>query len=430
MAYEPHTWVTKEKITAEKLNHMEQGIVDASTSSGSGGTEDPTGVGQSMGGKEVSTGYEETSICGEGSEIFNNYQEREYDEDGWILKGNSALGKYSHAEGNLTTASGDNSHAEGDSTTASGNGAHAEGYQGNASGSDSHVEGVSCTASGEASHAGGFVCRATNSGAYAHGWATQAKGEYSIALGQGTIAAANKQTVIGSFNVESSNPNDRFIVGNGTNNSNCANCFRINETGVFGSGNYNASGADYAELMEWADGNPDNEDRIGLFVILVSNKIRIAKPGDKKILGIVSGNPSVVGDVYDDQWQGMYLHDIFGRPIWEDVMVPNETIEIPDPQNPSQMITEIVQPAHMEHRQKLNPNYDHTKKYIPRSERPEWDAVGMIGKLVAIDDGTCEPGGYCTVGYDDGVATYTDEETKFNVMERIDNTHIRVMIIP
>ena len=28
-----------------------------------------------------------------------------------------------------------------------------------------------------------------------------------------------------------------------------------------------------------------------------------------------------------------------------------------------------------------NPNYDHTMKYIPREERPEWVAVGLVGKL-------------------------------------------------
>ena len=30
---------------------------------------------------------------------------------------------------------------------------------------------------------------------------------------------------------------------------------------------------------------------------------------------------------------------------------------------------------------KINPEYDETKEYIPRSERPEWCCVGLLGQL-------------------------------------------------
>ena len=29
-----------------------------------------------------------------------------------------------------------------------------------------------------------------------------------------------------------------------------------------------------------------------------------------------------------------------------------------------------------------NPDYDKTRTYVPRSERKEWDAIGLMGKLV------------------------------------------------
>ena len=148
---------------------------------------------------------------------------------------------------------------------------------------------------------------------------------------------------------------------------------------------------------------------------------------DKHILGIVSACPSVLGDVYDDQWKGMYQIDIYGRPILEEVEVPAETMEIPDPENSEQTITKVIREAHTEMRQKLNPDYDPTQEYIPRSERPEWEAVGMLGKLVAIDDGTCEVGSYCMAGKD-GIATKAEQETKFYVMARLDKNHIKVMI--
>ena len=228
--------------------------------------------------------------------------------------------------------------------------------------------------------------------------------------------------------MSSTDETDKFIIGCGTSSTARANCFRVTHTGVYAKGSYSATGADYAEFFEWLDGNPDKEDRAGRFVTLDGEKIRLAGPEDDFILGIISGNPSVVGDVHDDQWQGMYLYDIFGRPLWEDVEVPDETVEEPDPKNPENTITRVIIPAHMEHRQKLNPNYDGSQPYVPRSERPEWGCVGMLGKLIVIDDGSCQVNGWCWPGVD-GIAVQSDIPTKFRVMSRIDETHIRVLIL-
>jgi hypothetical protein len=64
-----------------------------------------------------------------------------------------------------------------------------------------------------------------------------------------------------------------------------------------------AAGADYAEYYEWADGNPNNEDRRGLFVTFADeDKIRVANDKDTYILGVVSSNASIVGNSYTDRW--------------------------------------------------------------------------------------------------------------------------------
>lgn len=52
----------------------------------------------------------------------------------------------------------------------------------------------------------------------------------------------------------------------------------------------------------------------------------------------------------------------------------------------------------------------------------------MMGKLVAIDDGSCEVGGWCTAG-NGGIATKSEQNTKFYVMKRIDQNHIKVLIL-
>lgn len=246
--------------------------------------------------------------------------------------------------------------------------------------------------------------------------------------GYHTQARAEYQFVIGSYCNTSNTWVDQFIIGKGSSYDAAANSFRVTNTGVFASGNYASSGADYAELFEWLDGNPEGEDRIGRFVTLEGEKLRLAGPEDGFILGITSGNPSVLGDVHDDQWRGMYLYDIFGRPLWEDVEVPARTVEAPDPEHPGQTVTQVVIPAHTQRRQMLNPAYDSTQAYTPRTARPEWAAVGMMGKLVVIDDGSCQVDGWCAVG-EGGCAVHSQERTKYRVLSRLDESHVRVLIL-
>jgi len=66
-----------------------------------------------------------------------------------------------------------------------------------------------------------------------------------------------------------------------------------------------------------------------------------------------------------------------------------------------------------------NPDYDPSQPYIPRDQRPEWAAVGMLGVLPVRDDGTCEVNGYCTVA-EGGIATKAanDSVNKYRVIGR------------
>jgi hypothetical protein len=66
--------------------------------------------------------------------------------------------------------------------------------------------------------------------------------------------------------------------------------------------------ADYAEMFEWEDGKPTNEDRRGKTVIFdeVTGKIRLATDGDIPF-GAVSPHPSIVGNGFEEEWSGKYL---------------------------------------------------------------------------------------------------------------------------
>ncbi len=151
------------------------------------------------------------------------------------------------------------------------------------------------------------------------------------------------------------------------------------------------SGADYAEYFEWKDGNSSNQDRIGHSVVLDGHKIRKATSDDSasNILGVISGNPSVVGDTAELRWQGKWELDDFNRRQTEEVEVWEwkaddgvlhsyrkdkvpEGLTVPSDKTVKKVIND-----------KYSSSYDESKKdgYVPRSQRKEWDAVGLMGKL-------------------------------------------------
>ncbi len=131
----------------------------------------------------------------------------------------------------------------------------------------------------------------------------------------------------------------------------------------------------------------------------------------------------------------MFLHDFFDRPVWEDAEIPEETVEEANPEDPERTITRVITPARIERRQKLNPDYDHGQKYVPRSERPEWSAVGMLGVLSVRDDGTCQVNGFCRVA-EGGTATAAEAELlieggqirkAYRVLERVSENVVRIV---
>ena len=123
---------------------------------------------------------------------------------------------------------------------------------------------------------------------------------------------------------------------------------------AYADGSWNGGGADYAEYFEWADGNPDNEDRRGYSVILENSKMRKATADDDAalIFGVISARPSMIGDADIGAWKSKYLKDDFGAYQRDE---NDERI--------------------------LNPDYDPDQEYTSREDRPEWDTVGLMGKL-------------------------------------------------
>ena len=107
--------------------------------------------------------------------------------------------------------------------------------------------------------------------------------------------------------------------------------YRIDSDGsVHSDGAYSSSGADYAEMFEWKDGNTSSEDRVGKTVVLDGNQIRLSTSDDAPatIIGVVSARPVVLGDAQDEKWKDKYETDSYGRYVFEEYTQTEWTIEV------------------------------------------------------------------------------------------------------
>lgn len=244
-------------------------------------------------------------------------------------------------------------------------------------------------------------------------------GYWSHAEGSNTLAYQGAQHVQGCYNLPDYVNKYADIIGNGTSEQR-SNAMAVTWTGEIETGsNLSSGGADYAEYFEWADGNPKAEDRVGFIVSLDGEKIRFANAEDTDILGIISGTAGIIGDNAAWEWKQKYQTDDFGRVIWDMVEEFAETTDL------EENITK--ESLGFFPRRRLNPDYNPYKSYKPRSERPEWAVVGMLGKLHVRDDGTCVPNGYAKVGAD-GTATASAEKTSMRVLKRVSDKIVLVLM--
>lgn len=371
---------------------------------------------------------------------------------------NEGAGEYSHQEGNETQASGNYSHAEGQNTEATGTSSHSEGSYTKASGAASHSEGWGSQATSEGAHAEGEYTQATGKGSHAEGqnsvasgwfshaggsnttsigYASRAIGEYtrttsmrSLASGYYTTANIDSQTVIGEYNVLSNisdSSKEIFVIGNGTSDSNRGNAFKVRMNGqTYADGAYSSAGADYAEYFEWIDGNLEDEDRKGYFVTLDGEMIRKANGSDDYILGVVSATPSVIGNNYES-WKDKYVTNEWGEVQYEEVIVPavTKTFEVKDQNGNITEETIELAPEKTNIVPIVNSDWDSQQEYTSREKRKEWSPIGLVGKLLVRDDGTCEVNKYCKPN-DEGIATISS--SGYRVMKRVSSNIILVLV--
>ncbi len=241
--------------------------------------------------------------------------------------------------------------------------------------------------------------------------------------------------LVASFNAELSTP---LSIGGGVSISpltpsgaNQNLTWRIESASgdIYTDGTAGAGAADYAEFFQNC---ADGVIPVGSLVTLDGGKVRLAQQGER-ILGVVSAAPAVLGNAAGLQWAGRWERDAFGAVVKRAVpcvswgaVVHTETVEVPvktrpvadpvdgeesAPATKTKQIRTVWRKAYSgpvaiapwmdgaEHGVEAkpddpglvyfdvqapveSPDYDASKPYSPRKDRPEaWTAVGLLGQL-------------------------------------------------
>lgn len=430
-----------------------------------GGEASSTGMGSiAIGPRTTSGGSASVAIGYEAKANADNSTAIGYEAEGGqnsMTPGAMALGYYAKAYGPYSTAF-SYATAKGQNSIAGGNGSKAQGQNSIALGYNNTVNrdysfaigGINTVSNTSPYGAGALGYNNTCNGAWgsiAIGYYNTCNGSYgSIAIGNNneitssaengalasgyyTIANKNYQQVFGKYNIKdessSESENKLFIIGNGSSANTRSNAFTLDWSGNanFAGTISSANAADYAEYFEWLDENIDNEDRVGFFVTLDGDKIKIAKSEDY-ILGIVSGNPFVLGNGDCSSWNKKYLKDDFNRTLREPKPKIEYIQEYDEENNPLPVKERIIEGEFEGTQPVLNPEFNPDEQYIPRKERQEWSPIGMIGVLRVRQDGTLKANLYAKVN-DEGKATFTDNKNEGYKVTKIINNEVAEIIL-
>lgn len=268
--------------------------------------------------------------------------------------------------------------ATGRGNQVSGEAAFATGIDNQVSGAVSTAFGTGNIVGGSFSHSSGRLNRTMNRDNNCHGFqltitdegiptvGTVLRGRYGIARAE-PGDQYSWQLAGGDNTTSLTNPGDGIVV-----------VIKTTVTGIAPEGEgfataWNAGGADFAEYYEWEDGNPKAEDRVGYFVEHGSshpNKMSIATSGkDELIFGVVSATAAYVANSQELHWWGVNERDEFARLVTDEIDG-----------------VKVARTSHL---------HEPGRKYIPRSQRKEWDVVGLVGQVYVRDDGSCKPGSWC-----------------------------------
>lgn len=186
----------------------------------------------------------------------------------------------------------------------------------------------------------------------------------------------------------------------------------------------------YTEMYEWED-TQNIPNRLGVFVQFsekVPNKIRPYENGE--LIGVTSVNSLSISDD-PDNWKYANMCNEVG-----DLFLQKERLAVGQKVYDEVLEFNYIMTRPWEHFITVpNKDYDQSKQYVKRSNRPEWVKVSLMGKTIVRDNGECQPGGYCKpyVGkiihkFGTAIPAIKGEPNSFYVMERLTEKTILVLL--
>ena len=176
--------------------------------------------------------------------------------------------------------------------------------------------------------------------------------------------------------------------------------------------------AGFTDIAEYYENLTNVEYTPGTVLTLAFDGTRKCKPAgpNDQILGVVSATASIKMNAAPFSWGSRYLRDKYGKFVYEDQPKVNWKPDVKKGQ------TEADRPLIKERKQ--NPNYDPTRPYTPRTERPnQWSCVATYRGAqiyVQVDDSSkVKPGDYLKVKAN-GICEVSVNPTPFRVMEITD----------
>ncbi|MEB5650951.1 peptidase G2, partial [Mammaliicoccus sciuri] len=163
-----------------------------------------------------------------------------------------------------------------------------------------------------------------------------------------------------------------------------------------------SSGQNFGDYAEYFESQSGQAIPNGTIVTLDGRYVRKAQVNDRPI-GIISGTAGVILGDQMFHHKDKFLKDEFGVTLtewqtkeWEDDEgnTYSEEVEVPIP----------------------NPDYvEFEDEYIPRSERPEWNVVGLVGQVFTRFKGELKPNDY--IKSDNGVGVRDNVNGHYRVLE-------------
>ena len=274
------------------------------------------------------------------------------------------------------------------------------GFSGGSTGAGAIAERSAVIAStgGSYAHSDRSWLAGVGAGSHAHG----SRSSVMNSLESETLPGAYCQTIVNSRGVKSPG-NYHFLLGYGTDGAKYENTtVDISTT----SGNIKtkgtvSSGQNFGDYAEYFESQSGQEIKNGYMVALDGRYIRKANSNDTPI-GVISGTAGVVLGNQMFHHKDKFLKDEFGVTLtewttkeWQDDKGNwySEEVETPIP----------------------NPDFVEKEDYEARSERPEWNVVGLMGQVFTRIDSTVSVNDY--IKPDKGIGTKDNNNGFYRVLE-------------